>query len=377
MDMLILFGVLVLGGLAGWRWRRVAWAVTWNRNLTKATIAVLLGVMGAKLALHRNLFAQDAGVFLLAVGSSLLLLLLFTGIFALAGLLRRHPKLEAHGDATGPGHGKAALRSVALNGGCIALGFGLLALLPASLAARLPVDAATTWILWALLLFVGFDLGVEAHHLDLRKLPPHLLLVPVANIALSLGSGLLVGAFTKLTLREGLLLHAGLGWYSLSSVLLAERGLVLLSILAFIHNVARELLAILSAPLAARLNPYLPIYLGGATSMDVMLPFVQAHSGRAYTLVSFYSGVVCSLAVVPLVRLIAGRRVPSAGCGKCRSPGFAPAPAGPGGWPPPAAACERAPRGTCGWACPPAPSGSPGRGPAPSSPRRRARRRSP
>ena len=122
MDMLILFGVLVLGGLAGWRWRRVAWAVTWNRNLTKATIAVLLGVMGAKLALHRNLFAQDAGVFLLAVGSSLLLLLLFTGIFALAGLLRRHPKLEAHGDATGPGHGKAALRSVALNGGCIALG---------------------------------------------------------------------------------------------------------------------------------------------------------------------------------------------------------------------------------------------------------------
>lgn len=306
MDMLILFGVLVLGGLAGWRWRNAARAVTWNRNLTKATIAVLLGVMGAKLALHRNLFAQDAGVFLLAVGSSLLLLLLFTGIFALAGLLRRHPKLEAHGDATGPGHGKAALRSVALNGGCIALGFGLLALLPASLAARLPVDAATTWILWALLLFVGFDLGVEAHHLDLRKLPPHLLLVPVANIALSLGSGLLVGLLTKLTLREGLLLHAGLGWYSLSSVLLAERGLVLLSILAFIHNVARELLAILSAPLAARLNPYLPIYLGGATSMDVMLPFVQAHSGRAYTLVSFYSGVVCSLAVVPLVRLIAG-----------------------------------------------------------------------
>ena len=188
----------------------------------------------------------------------------------------------------------------------LALGFGLLALLPASVAARLPVDAATTWILWALLLFVGFDLGVEAHHLDLRKLPPHLLLVPAANIALSLGSGLLFGLLTKLTLREGLLLHAGLGWYSLSSVLLAAKGLALLSLLAFIHNVFRELLSILSAPLAARLSPYLPVYLGGATSMDVMLPFVQRYCGREYTLVSFYSGLVCSLAVLPLVRLIAG-----------------------------------------------------------------------
>jgi len=40
--------------------------------------------------------------------------------------------------------------------------------------------------------------------------------------------------------------------------------------------------------------------------MDVMLPFVQRYCGRQYTLVSFYSGVICSLAVIPLVRLIAG-----------------------------------------------------------------------
>ena len=99
---------------------------------------------------------------------------------------------------------------------------------------------------------------------------------------------------------------AGLGWYSLSSVLIAERGLLLLSILAFLHNVFRELFSILAAPLAARRSPYLPIFLGGATSMDVMLPFVQRYCGREYTLVSFYSGVVCSLAVIPLVRLLLG-----------------------------------------------------------------------
>ena len=73
---------------------------------------------------------------------------------------------------------------------------------------------------------------------------------------------------------------------------------------ALLGFVFRELLAILTAPVAARLSPYLPIYLGGATSMDVMLPFVQRYSGRDYTLVSFYSGIVCSLAVLPLVRII-------------------------------------------------------------------------
>jgi len=38
--------------------------------------------------------------------------------------------------------------------------------------------------------------------------------------------------------------------------------------------------------------------------MDVMLPFVQRYSGRTYTLVAFYSGIVCSLAVIPLVRIL-------------------------------------------------------------------------
>lgn len=80
--------------------------------------------------------------------------------------------------------------------------------------------------------------------------------------------------------------------------------MVLLSILAFIHNVFRELFSILVAPYAARISPYLPVYLGGATSMDVMLPFVQAYSGREYTLVSFYSGMVCSFAVIPLVKVL-------------------------------------------------------------------------
>jgi uncharacterized membrane protein YbjE (DUF340 family) len=190
--------------------------------------------------------------------------------------------------------------------GWIALGAAGFMLLPARTAAALPLDALADWMLRALALVIGFDLGADFHRLNLRDLPLPLLLMPLANIALSLGCGALFSVLRGMPLREGLLLFSGMGWYSLSSVLIAQKGLVVMSLLAFIHNVFRELFAILTAPLAARISPYLPIHIGGATSMDVMLPFVQRYSGRTYTLVSFYSGIVCSLAVIPLVRILLG-----------------------------------------------------------------------
>ncbi len=307
MSILILLGVLLLGLGLGWGLRDRSALLTVNRHAVRVSLWFLLAVMGAKLGEQRATFAQDLSIFFIAIGSSLLLLGVFCGVFALLGRWVGRPA-PAHPEVPSPeaeagGH---ELGAVALNAGCILGGFLVYLILPSSLTTGLPLGDLTDWTLRALLLFIGFDLGVELHRLDLRQLPPLLLLVPVANVALSLGTGLLLSLFTRLTPKEGLLLTAGLGWYSLSSVLLAERGMVLLSLLAFIHNVFRELLAILSAPLAARLSPYLPIYLGGATSMDVMLPFVQRYCGREYTLVSFYSGVVCSFSVIPLVKLLAG-----------------------------------------------------------------------
>lgn len=309
MGMLILLMVLLLGGAAGWCARDSSRAVALNRVLTRWTLWALLAVMGLKLGLNRGLFAKDLGVFFAAIASSLLIVALYFAVFLGIDLVRGRrgnaiPGAEAETEVgAGSGH---ELGAVALNSGCIAAGFLVFLALPAPVAARIPVDPLGDWILRALLVFIGFDLGVELHRLDLRQLPPLLLLVPFVNIAFSLGCGLLFSLISRHSAREGMLLYSGMGWYSLSSVLLAERGLLLLSILAFIHNVFRELLSIVCAPFAARISPYLPVYLGGATSMDVMLPFVQRYCGRQYTLVSFYSGVICSLAVIPLVRLIAG-----------------------------------------------------------------------
>ena len=305
MNLLALLLVLTLGALAGYGCRLNLKAIAFNRAATRYAIGSLLLFMGTKLARNRALFARDLGLLFGAVGSAVLLVAVYFLVFYLRGQWHRRPALPAgEGDPTPPEAAGHELAAVAWNTGWIAAGFLLYVLLPARLTQVLPVDAAADWILRALLVVIGFDLGAEFHRLAWRSLPPPLLLAPFVNIALTLACGLLFCALRGIPARQALLLYAGMGWYSLSSVMIAQHGFALVALLAFIHNVFRELLAILTAPLAARVSPYLPIFLGGATSMDVMLPFVQRYSGRNYTLVSFYSGTICSLAVIPLVRIL-------------------------------------------------------------------------
>ena len=315
MDIFLLLGILILGTLLGWFFRRISILVAANQYMLRISLWILLAAMGAKLAQHRALFTGDIKIIFTAIGSSAALTAVFFIFFWLAKSIniRRKNGRMAHGsqqatseEKSGTGLGIHELLSVATNGGCIIAGFLLLLLMPDTLSGMFSVDKLTNWLLRALLFCIGFDLGLELHRLDLRLLTPKLLLVPLINIAMSLTIGLIFGSLSGLGARDGSLLTAGMGWYSLSSVLLADRGMILLSLLTFIHNVFRELFAIICAPLAAKVSPMLPVYLGGATSMDVMLPFVQRYSGKEYTLVSFYSGVVCSGAVLPLVNLIAG-----------------------------------------------------------------------
>jgi len=305
MGVLLLF--LAAGCATGWGLRERTTFIGLTQRLTRYALWVLLCLMGAKLAQSRELFARDLTLLAWAAGSALLLGLVLTAIFALLRFLGvRGPERPAADSEAVQLPGGGALQSVALNAGCILLG-ALIALgLPPQAIGALPLGKGVEFLLFLLLFLIGCDLGAELHRLDLRHLALPILLAPFLNIALSLACGLAFAWFRGLPLREGMLLYAGLGWYSLAPVLIAGHGLVLLSAMAFIHNLFRELLAILTAPLAARLSPYLPIYLGGATTMDVMLPFVQRYAGRQYTLASFFSGLVCSLAVAPLVRLLLG-----------------------------------------------------------------------
>lgn len=159
----------------------------------------------------------------------------------------------------------------------------------------------------ALLLFtVGFDLA-QGDDLGqkIKDLPKIALAVPFL-VALGSLCGSLVGTlFLDLPLGEGVLVGAGLGWYSLSAVIIAQSYDVTIGALALLANVFREVLAILLIPLIARkLGPLPAIAPGGATTMDVTLPIISQSTDTQTTLVAFYSGTVLTALIPFLVPLV-------------------------------------------------------------------------
>jgi uncharacterized membrane protein YbjE (DUF340 family) len=94
---------------------------------------------------------------------------------------------------------------------------------------------------------------------------------------------------------------AGFGWYSLAPTLLAPYSLTV-SAVAFLSNVLRELLSILTVPLVARRVGYVECAaLPGAAAMDTVLPVIVGATSQRNTVWAFSSGVVLSLLVPVLV----------------------------------------------------------------------------
>ena len=123
---------------------------------------------------------------------------------------------------------------------------------------------------------------------------------PCSIIAESFAASLLL----PLSLKDTVAASAGFGWYSLAPTLLAPYSMSV-SAVAFLSNVMREILSIVTIPLVARYVGYLEcVALPGAAAMDTVLPVVVGATHERITIYSFASGVILSLLVPILVPLI-------------------------------------------------------------------------
>lgn len=170
------------------------------------------------------------------------------------------------------------------------------------------LETYAMFLLLAVLVGIGIELGASSSLVDrLRRMQPRNLLLPLTS---ALGSllGVVVGAIILgVRIPVGLSIGAGFGWYSLSSVLLSEVAGAQIAALAFLTNVARELIAIPVIPTLARMNIGIAaVTPGGATTMDTTLAVISRVTNEEITLVAFYHGVVLSLLVPVLVTFFAG-----------------------------------------------------------------------
>lgn len=177
-------------------------------------------------------------------------------------------------------------------------------LLPPEAVANL--DKIIETALCLMLVGVGIDLGSQREAWRrLAKMGFKILLVPLFVVLGTLGGVIIAGWLLQLPLKEATAIGAGFGWYSLSGVILTKLHGVETGALAFLTNVARELLTFILVPvLAARLGKLSAVATGGATTMDSTLPLIARCTDSHTAVIALINGVVLSSLVPILVPLL-------------------------------------------------------------------------
>ena len=162
----------------------------------------------------------------------------------------------------------------------------------------------TMWVLYALMLQVGIGIGSDSRLKEiLRTLSPRLLFLPLATIVGTLLATLGVSfLLSRWSAAEVLAVGSGMGYYSLSSILVTSLKEQSIGVVALMANIFREMMTLIFAPLMVRwFSPLGPISAGGATTMDVTLPVITRISGKEWVFVSIVHGIVVDFSVPFLV----------------------------------------------------------------------------
>lgn len=152
-----------------------------------------------------------------------------------------------------------------------------------------------------LLFFVGMDLGKQKDILkNIKEIGYKVIFIPIGVIIGGVVGGMIGGGILGIPLNEAGAVGSGLGWYTLSAMMLSDYSTEL-STLAFLCNVIREVLALVILPFVAKYIGYLEsVSICGATAMDTALPIISKSTDSNTTIISFITGVIASVSV-PIV----------------------------------------------------------------------------
>lgn len=179
-------------------------------------------------------------------------------------------------------------------------------------------NAAEGWsiyILYALMFQVGVSIGCSGNMREVfARFRPKMLLLPLATLSGTLLMSAAVGLLlTRWDVMDVVAVGGGMGYYSLSSVLIAElkadtlgeQVAVELATIALLANVLREIFALTLAPLFRRFfSPFGPIAAAGVTSVDVSLPVIGRVCGQEMMAVAVFHGLVLDLSLPFMLPLL-------------------------------------------------------------------------
>ena len=159
-------------------------------------------------------------------------------------------------------------------------------------------------VLYLLMFSGGISVGQnKAVFRHIRTYHVKIFIIPLGIVLGTLAGGAAYALLFQADLGESLAVVSGLGWYSLSGVLIAQLYTAELGSIAFLSNLMREMLSFCLIPLLARrLNYYTAIAPAAATSEDTTLPMLVRYTSEEVVVMAVFNGVICSALAPVLIR---------------------------------------------------------------------------
>lgn len=163
-------------------------------------------------------------------------------------------------------------------------------------------DGVSEIALAVLMLSVGISVGMNKQVFQKMKTYHFkMLIIPIGIIIGSVAGGILCAFLMGMPLNESVAITSGLGWYSLSGVLLTDLAGAEVGSIAFLANLFREIISFMTIPFIARYcNHYTAIAPAAATSEDTTLPILMKYTSEEVVMLAVINGVICS-AMVPIL----------------------------------------------------------------------------
>lgn len=165
-------------------------------------------------------------------------------------------------------------------------------------------------MLCILLSLVGLDLGSSGTVFQqLRAAGFKIMAFPVAAVIGTLILGTAACMVMGFSLREGVAISLGNGWYTYAPAVIASAGpqYVVASAVSFMYNVIRETVGMIGIPLFARMFGYIEsTSVPGVAAMDVCMPIVERSCRQDTIIYSFVTGLFMCLVTSVCVPIAIG-----------------------------------------------------------------------
>ena len=294
----------------------------WVSEAINVPIYVLVLLMGLRMGANKEIVdslgtigVQSVIVSVLVIGSSIL------GVILMRAVLKmdRYGNVGADRVPNGQKPEKAAeanvagIRSTIIIGGLVAIGMAVGYFLiykkySVQDAFLEKSDPAITVLLIILLAFVGFSLGLDGSVFgNIKKAGARVFLFPLAIVAGTIVGGVIYGLISSLSIREGVAVAAGFGWYSYAPNIIAQAGYPVASAISFLHNVIREVVGIIGIPFFATKIGYIEATaVPGIAAMDVCMPIIEKYARKDTVVYGFATGLLMCILVPLIVPLAIG-----------------------------------------------------------------------